>query len=98
MPDLSEQAQRAAHHGPMPQLPPDPHRLPSPGDWFASDAAHHLLDRPKFCPSCGATLERGLITEWWSGPDRVFLTWCAECRWTGNIALFARATIEEPEH
>jgi hypothetical protein len=96
--DIHEEAQRAAHHGPMPALPPDPHRLPPPGDWFASDAAHHLLDKPKFCPMCSSTLERGLISEWWSGTDRVFLTWCAECRWTGNVVLFERAVIEEPEH
>lgn len=98
MRDLDEEARRAAHHGPMPSLPPDPHRLPPPGDWFASDAARHLLDRPKFCPACGSALDRGLISEWWSGDDRVFLTWCAECRWTGNVVLFARAMIEEPEH
>ena len=83
---------------PCPRFLPDPHRLPPPGDWFASDAAHHLLDRPKFCPMCASVLDRGLVTEWWSGEDRVFLTWCAECRWTGNLVLFARTTIEEPEH
>ena len=98
MPDLSEEAARAAHHRPWPALPPDPHRLPPPGDWFASDAAHHLLDRPRFCPACGSGLDRGLISEWWSGSDRVFLTWCAECRWTGNVVMFDRAVIEEPEH
>lgn len=98
MPDLSGEALRAAHHGPMPTLPPDPHRLPAPGAWFASDAAHHLLDKPKFCPRCAAALDRGLISEWWSGAERVFLTWCAECRWTGNIVLFDHAIIEEPEH
>lgn len=98
MPDLSEVAGRAAHHGAMPALPPDPHRLPAPGDWFASDAAHHLLDKPKFCPRCAASLDRGLISEWWSGQERIFLTWCAACRWTGNVVLFDRAIIEEPEH
>ena len=79
-------------------LPPDPHRLPPPDDWFAADAAHHLLDKPRFCPMCAAPLHRGLTTEWWHGDDRVFLTWCAQCRWTGNVVLFARAVIEEPEH
>lgn len=98
MRDVNEEARRAAHHGRWPELPPDPHRLPPPGDWFASDAAHHLLDRPKYCPQCGGSLERGLTTEWWSGADRVFLTWCAQCRWSGNITLFRRAVIEEPEH
>lgn len=98
MPDLNEQARDATRRGGGPALPPDPHRLPPAGDWFASDAAHHLLDRPKFCPSCGQSLERGLISEWWSGAERVFLTWCAACRWTGNVVLFDRAVIEEPEH
>ena len=98
MPDPSQQALRAAHHRPWPDLPPDPHRLPPPGDWFASDAAHHLLDRPRFCPRCASSLDRGLISEWWSGEDRIFLTWCAECRWTGNVVLSERTVIEEPEH
>lgn len=98
MPDPNTVAGRAAHHGEMPALPPDPHRLPPAGDWFASDAAHHLLDKPKFCPGCAASLDGGLTSEWWSGHDRVFLTWCAACRWTGNVVLFDRAVIEEPEH
>lgn len=98
MPDLNEVAGRAAHHRPWPPLPPDPHRLPPPGDWFASDAAYHLLDRPKFCPMCAAALDEGLVSEWWSGEDRIFLTWCARCRWTGNVVPFERAIIEEPEH
>jgi hypothetical protein len=96
--DLDETAGRAAHPGSMPPLPPDPHRLPPPGAWFAPDAARHLLDRPKFCPMCAASLERGLVSEWWSAEDRIFLTWCSRCRWTGNVVLFARAVIEEPEH
>lgn len=98
MRDLYDVAGRAAHHRPWPALPPDPHRLPPAGDWFASDAAHHLLDRPKFCPMCASSLDKGLVSEWWSGEDRVFLTWCPGCRWTGNVVLFARAIIEEPEH
>ncbi len=98
MPDPIRVAGRAAHHGTMPALPPDPHRLPPPGDWFASDAARHLLDKPKFCPACAASLDRGLISEWWNAGDRVFLTWCAECKWTGNVVLFTHAVIEEPEH
>jgi hypothetical protein len=79
-------------------LPADPHRLPAPGEWFARDAERHLLDRPRFCPMCGKGLDRGLTTEWWSGEDRVFLTWCAHCSWTGNVVRFVRAVIEEPEH
>ncbi len=80
------------------QLPPDPHLLPDPGEWFAPDAERHLLDRPKFCPMCGTSLTTGITTEYWSADERVFLTWCASCRWTGNVVRFDRATIYEPEH
>ena len=38
-------------------LPPDPHRLPPRGAWFARDAERHLLDRPRFCPMCGEGLD-----------------------------------------
>ena len=79
-------------------LPPDPHRLPAATEWFAPDAERHLLDRPRFCPMCAASLETGLTSEWWNAHDRVFLTWCSKCRWTGNVVLFERAIIEEPEH
>ncbi len=80
------------------QLPPDPHLLPDPGEWFAPDAERHLLDRPQFCPMCGTSLAAGITTEYWTADERVFLTWCATCRWTGNVVRFDRATIYEPEH
>lgn len=79
-------------------LPPDPHKLPPAGEWFAPDAERHLLDRPKFCPMCGSSLERGLTSEWWTANERVFLTWCPDCKWTGNVVRFDKAIIEEPEH
>ena len=98
MPEPNEVARRAAHHGPMPRSRPTRtgcrRRVtgspPTPRTtcWTSRSSA-----RP-----ARAALDRGLITEWWSGADRVFLTWCAECRWTGNVVLFARAVIEEPEH
>lgn len=66
--------------------------------WFARDAERHLLDRPRFCPMCGASLDRGLTSESWAADERIFLTWCAACSWTGNIVRFARATGFEPEH
>ena len=47
---------------------------------------------------CGGSLERGLTSEYWVSHERVFLTWCPECRWTGNVVLFRRAVIWEPEH
>lgn len=98
MPDLNNTAGRVGPGGSTQTLPPDPHRLPPAGDWFASDAARHLVDRPKHCPMCAASLDRGLVSEWWSGPDRLFLTWCASCQWTGNVVPFTRAIIEEPQH
>jgi len=79
-------------------LPLDPHRLPDPGEWFAPDAARHLLDRPKFCPTCGGALDDGMITEYWRADDRVFYTWCPHCMWTGTIVKVDRATIFEAEH
>ena len=79
-------------------LPLDPHRLPDPGEWFAPDAARHLLDRPKFCPTCGGALDNGMITEYWRADDRVFYTWCPHCMWTGTIVKVDRATIFEAEH
>ena len=81
-----------------PAMPPDPHRLPPPTEWFAPDAERHLLDRPRFCPMCGGSLDHGLTSEFWVAHERVFLTWCPGCRWTGNVVLFDRAVIVEPEH
>jgi hypothetical protein len=92
----------ATHHREVepfdPTMPPDPHRLPARSEWFSPHAERHLLDRPRFCPMCGASLDRGLTSEWWVAEERVFLTWCAACHWTGNVVLFDRAIIEEPEH
>ena len=79
-------------------MPHDPLRLPPVTDWFAPDAERHLLDKPKHCPMCGHSLERGLTSESWVAHERVFLTWCAACKWTGNVVLFKHAIIEEPEH
>jgi hypothetical protein len=79
-------------------LPPDPHRLPDPAEWFGADAERHLLDRPAYCPMCAAALDLGIVTEFWSADERVFLTWCAACHWTGHVVQFERATIYEPEH
>ena len=75
----------------------DPHRLPDPGQWFRPHAERHLLDRPRFCPMCGESLDRGLISESWATDERIFLTWCPQCSWTGNIVRFDHAVIEEPE-
>jgi hypothetical protein len=80
------------------RLPADPHRLPPAGEWFSGDAERHLLDRPRFCPMCGGSLDRGLTSESWSSDERIFLTWCPHCTWMGNVVHFDRATISEPEH
>jgi hypothetical protein len=81
-------------------LPPDPHRLPPKGSWFGPDAERHLLDRPKFCPMCAAGLEQegGLSTEYWAADLRVFMTWCGDCGWFGEIVRFDMVTITEEEH
>jgi hypothetical protein len=47
---------------------------------------------------CGGSLERGLTSESWSADDRIFLTWCPHCSWTGNVVRFERATILEEQH
>jgi hypothetical protein len=80
------------------RLPADPHRLPPASEWFSGDAERHLLDRPRFCPMCGGSLDRGLTSESWTSDERIFLTWCPHCTWTGNVVHFDRATISEPEH
>ncbi len=86
----------------MPELglPPDPHRLPPPGAWFARDAERHLLDRPKFCPMCGDGIDGdgGFSTEYWSGDSRCFMTWCGGCGWFGEVVRFDMVTITEAEH
>lgn len=79
------------------RLPADPHRLPPVGEWFSADAERHLLDRPRFCPMCGGSLDRGLTSESWSADERIFLTWCPHCTWTGHVVHVDRATISEPE-
>ena len=80
------------------RLPADPHKLPSPGEWFASDAERHLLDRPRFCPMCGTSLEKGLVSESWSSDQRIFLTWCAQCSWLGDVVRYHHVAIYEPDH
>lgn len=79
-------------------LPPDPHRLPPPGAWFARDAERHLLDRPRFCPMCATSLEGGITTEYWNADQRVFMTWCGGCGWFGDVVRYDMVTIEEAEH
>lgn len=75
-------------------------RLPSPTQWFVGDAERHLLDRPRWCPQCGASLVdgAGLITEFWTADDRVFYCWCGGCRWSGTIVNVDRVVGHEPEH
>jgi hypothetical protein len=66
---------------------------------FAEDAAAHRRDVPRFCPSCGAGLERGIATEFWEAADRRFYCWCPRCGWTGEIIPTGATAIgHEPEH
>jgi hypothetical protein len=66
---------------------------------FAEDAAAHRRDLPRFCPSCGAGLDRGIATEFWEAADRRFYCWCPRCRWTGEIIPTGPTAIgHEPEH
>ena len=46
---------------------------------------------------CGATLERGMVCESWSGTQRNFLTWCAACSWMGDVVRYDRVAIDEPD-
>jgi hypothetical protein len=60
--------------------------------WFARDAERHLLDAPRHCPRCGATIagQGGLVVEWWAATDRVFYCWCRTCDWTGTVVQVDR--------
>ena len=70
--------------------------------WFPADAASHVRDAPKFCPACGAALQlgaggHGIAVEFWEGPDRVFVCFCGDCRWSGDIRLSSRVVGHEPD-
>ncbi len=98
---MAEATPRADRPGPVAGrhlLPADPHRLPPPGEWFAPDAERHLLDRPRFCPMCGVSLDKGLVSESWAADQRIFFTWCAGCDWMGDIVRYERVAIDELEH
>jgi hypothetical protein len=81
-------------------LPEDPHLLPAPSEWFASDAERHYLDRPRFCPMCATSLGEhgGIATEYWTADTRNFMTWCGACGWFGEVVRFDRVTITEADH
>ncbi|HYU94003.1 MAG TPA: hypothetical protein VEN95_11070 [Actinomycetota bacterium] len=51
-----------------------------------------MEDLPKHCPRCAAELdaETGISVEYWEGDRRIYHTWCATCRWTGDIIPVAR--------
>jgi hypothetical protein len=67
---------------------------------FAADAQRHRRDAPQHCPRCGASLAggAGISVEFWQGADRIFHTWCADCRWTGDIIPTTEMIGHEPEH
>jgi hypothetical protein len=68
--------------------------------WFPLDVERHRRDAPRYCPGCAAALSladggSGLVTEYWTGPDRVFVCYCGACGWSGDIVLAARVTGHE---
>lgn len=68
--------------------------------WFPLDAERHRRDAPRYCPGCAAALSlasggQGLVTEYWTGQDRVFVCYCGACGWSGDIVLAARVTGHE---
>jgi hypothetical protein len=66
---------------------------------FAADAQRHRRDAPRYCPRCGAPLAggAGIAVEFWQGTDRIFHTWCAACRWTGDIIPTTEMIGHEPQ-
>jgi hypothetical protein len=68
--------------------------------WFPADAERHRRDAPRYCPGCAAALSLadgggGLVTEYWTGQDRVFVCFCGACGWSGDIVLSARVIGHE---
>ena len=68
--------------------------------WFPADAERHRRDAPRYCPACAAALSlthggQGLVTEYWTGQDRVFACFCGACGWSGDIVLAARVVGHE---
>lgn len=71
--------------------------------WYPQDADRHRRDAPRYCPNCAAPLTlahggRGIATEYWAGSDRVFVCFCGDCRWSGDIVLAERVVGHEAEH
>ena len=68
--------------------------------WFPLDAERHRRDAPRYCPGCATALSladggQGLVTEYWTGQDRVFVCFCGACGWSGDIVLAARVVGHE---
>jgi hypothetical protein len=53
-----------------------------------------------FCPGCGARLTAGaaFVQEFWSGEDRNYLCWCADCGLMCTVVISSRLVSVEPEH
>jgi len=49
---------------------------------------------------CAASIEvhGGISTEYWMSDQRVFMTWCGECGWFGDVVRYDMVTITEEEH
>jgi hypothetical protein len=68
--------------------------------WFPLDAERHRRDAPRYCPACAAALAladggQGLVTEYWTRRDRVFVCFCGACGWSGDIVLADRVIGHE---
>ena len=77
-----------------------PRAATSSGAGFPLDAERHRRDAPRYCPGCAAALSladggQGLVTEYWTGQDRVFVCFCGACGWSGDIVLAARVVGHE---
>jgi hypothetical protein len=71
--------------------------------YFPLDKLRHQADAPRFCPRCASALAlvdggRGIVVEYWTGPDRVFVCFCGSCGWSGDIVLADRVRGHEAEH
>ena len=46
---------------------------------------------------CAASIEihGGISTEYWMGDQRVFMTWCGECGWFGDVVRYEMVTLRE---
>lgn len=51
-----------------------------------------------YCPHCGQRLDRpeNLINSYWDAWADVYVVWCAQCQWRGEVRDVHRVTASEP--